>query len=102
MTGRTWTDGDTTGLMCLPESTVAVAAGSTEADILGGCWWPAAPGLRLITMVVVFPSGTEEADPIVRWLSWQWRHIAIHVVDFGTTVTAIERVPPVVADRTPI
>ena len=50
--------------MCLPESTVAVVAGSTEADILGGCWWPAAPGLRLITMVVVFPPGTEEVQPV--------------------------------------
>ena len=46
--------------------------------------------------------GAEEADPIVRWLSWQWWHIAVHVVDFGTTVTAVECVPPVVADRTPI
>ena len=43
---------------------MAVVAGSTEADILGGCWWPAAPGLRLITMVVVFPPGTEELQPV--------------------------------------
>ena len=64
MTGRTWIDGDTTGLMCLPESTVAVVAGSTEADILGGCWRPAASGLRLITMVVVFPPGTDELQPV--------------------------------------
>ena len=46
--------------------------------------------------------GAEEADPIVRWLSWQWWHVAIHVVDFGTTVTAVECVPSVVAYCAPI
>ena len=46
--------------------------------------------------------GAQEADPIVRWFSWQWWHVAIHVVNFGTTVTAIECVPSVVAYCTPI
>ena len=46
--------------------------------------------------------GAEEADPIVRWLPRQWWHVAIHVVNFGTAVTAIECVPSVVAYCTPI
>ena len=46
--------------------------------------------------------GAEEADPIVRWLPWQRWHVAVHVVNFGTPVTAIECVPSVVAYCTPI
>ena len=46
--------------------------------------------------------GAEQADPIVRWLSRQWWHVAVHVVNFGTSVAAIERVPSVVAYCTPI
>ena len=46
--------------------------------------------------------GAEEADPIVRRLPWQRWDVAVHVVNFGTPVTAIECVPPVVAYCTPI
>ena len=46
--------------------------------------------------------GAEQADPIVSWLSRKGWHVAVHVVNFGTSVAAIQRVPSVVAYCTPI
>ena len=46
--------------------------------------------------------GAEEADPIVRWLPWQRWHVAVHVVNFRATVTAVKCVPSVVADCAPV